>query len=499
MQRREFLQKAFQYGSVAAVASQCPSLLAQNSQQALFSTALAKDPRLLGWQGLKQDIAPHFSSWYGQLPAELEGRTLFRNGPGRQERGGERYSHWFDGDGFISQFKLSKQGVIHQGKFIQTAKHKEESQAGRFLYHGAGSKIANPKGIKGPQSINTANTSLLLIQGELWAMWEAGTPYRVSQSDLSTKGTVAFGADLQGVPFSAHPHHDADGSIWNFGDVSFGQQAAMLLYHLSAQGAVKRYQLVALPHHSYIHDFTVTDKYLIFYLPPMLRREGVTYMERFKWQASLGSRLLVIDKHDLSVVNTIELETGFAFHFGNSWQVGNELVINMCWYPDAQIMTEIMANIQTKQHANPYQAAKAYQIRVDLTRNRVRTAVLDHHLEFVQFDKRFVSQTTHSQFGITILDPSKDNEFDSIARIDTQTGRRDVYSFGGDCRVEEPLFIAKEGHSQEGEGYLIHTWLDFKQAKTGLAVFDAKKISHGPLAMTELPYYLPLGFHGTLV
>ena len=499
MQRREFLQKSFQYGSVAALASQCPSLFAEPSQQDKFSMALQNDPRLLGWQGLKNDIKPHFSSWSGQLPQELEGRTLFRNGPGRQERGGERYTHWFDGDGFINQFSLSKEGVTHQGKFTQTAKYTEETQAGRFLYHGAGSKVANPKGIKGPQSINTANTSLLPIQGELWAMWEAGTPYRVAQSDLATKGPVAFGADLQGVPFSAHPHHDADGSIWNFGDVSFGQQAAMVLYHLSAQGAVKRYKLVALPHHSYIHDFTVTDKYLIFYLPPMLRREGLTYMERFKWQASLGSRLLIIDKNDLSVVTTLELEAGFSFHFGNSWQVGYELVINLCWYPDAAIMTDVMANIQTGQHAKSYQAAKAYQVRVDLTRNRTRTVVMDHHLEFVQFDKRFVSEPSQYQFGITIENAKNNAEFDSIARIDTDTGLRDHFSFGQHASVEEPLFIAKAGHSQEGEGYLIHTWLDFKQAKTGLAVFEAQKISHGPLAMTQLPYYLPLGFHGAFV
>ena len=499
MQRREFLQKSFQYGSVAAVASQCPSIFAKPSHQSQFSIALQNDARLLGWEGLTENIDPHFSSWIGILPTELEGRTLFRNGPGRQERAGERYSHWFDGDGFISQFRLSKQGVLHQAKFTQTDKLIEESEAGRFLYHGAGSKIANPKGIKGPNSINTANTALLAMQGELWAMWEAGTPYRVTQSDLSTKGQVSFDSDLQGVPFSAHPHHDADGSIWNFGDVSFGQQAAMVLYHLSAQGAVKRYKLVALPHHSYIHDFTVTDKYLIFYLPPMLRQEGVTYMERFKWQASLGSRLLIVDKNDLSVVNTIELEAGFVFHFGNSWQIGNELVINMCRYQDANIMTDVMANIQSKQHAKPYEAAKAYQIRVDLTRNRGRTVVMEHHLEFVQFDKRFVSELTQYQFGTTIMNASRNDEFDSIARIDTQTGQRDYFCFGDGTCVEEPLFIAKKGHNRESEGYLILTWLDYKHAKTGIAVFDAQKISHGPLAMTQLPYYLPLGFHGTFV
>ncbi|MEL6166728.1 MAG: carotenoid oxygenase family protein, partial [Cyanobacteria bacterium J06628_3] len=36
----------------------------------------------------------------GEIPSSLSG-TLYRNGPGRFERGGISIGHWFDGDGAI--------------------------------------------------------------------------------------------------------------------------------------------------------------------------------------------------------------------------------------------------------------------------------------------------------------------------------------------------------------------------------------------------------------
>src|SRR5687767_14382247 len=42
----------------------------------------------------------------GAVPRELQG-TLYRNGPSRNEIGGKPYAHLFDGDGMLSQFKLS--------------------------------------------------------------------------------------------------------------------------------------------------------------------------------------------------------------------------------------------------------------------------------------------------------------------------------------------------------------------------------------------------------
>ena len=46
----------------------------------------------------------------GRWPAELRGR-FYRNGPALFERAGQRYHHWFDGDGMVQQFTFSGRGV----------------------------------------------------------------------------------------------------------------------------------------------------------------------------------------------------------------------------------------------------------------------------------------------------------------------------------------------------------------------------------------------------
>ncbi|WP_310488603.1 carotenoid oxygenase family protein, partial [Chamaesiphon sp. VAR_69_metabat_338] len=69
----------------------------------------------------------------GAIPAGLRG-TLYRNGPGRLERGGKRVGHWFDGDGAILAVKFADGAASGVYRYVQTKKYQEESQVERWLY-----------------------------------------------------------------------------------------------------------------------------------------------------------------------------------------------------------------------------------------------------------------------------------------------------------------------------------------------------------------------------
>jgi len=58
----------------------------------------------------------------GEIPAALRGGTLYRNGPARFERGGERYAHMLDGDGYVCRFGFSEDGesVAFRSRFVKT-------------------------------------------------------------------------------------------------------------------------------------------------------------------------------------------------------------------------------------------------------------------------------------------------------------------------------------------------------------------------------------------
>ena len=73
------------------------------------------------------------------------------------------------------------------------------------------------------------------------APWENGAPYRIKPDDLNTMGRINLNSKLKEVPFSAHPHHDADGSIWNFGEVSSKGKGAIVIFQLSASGKLMQH------------------------------------------------------------------------------------------------------------------------------------------------------------------------------------------------------------------------------------------------------------------
>jgi hypothetical protein len=96
----------------------------------------------------------------GRWPEALRGR-FYRNGPALFERAGQRYHHWFDGDGMVQQFRIEGGRVAHRGRLVRTAKLAREREAGRFVVDGFGTTFPGQAPAAGRDSFNTANTSAL--------------------------------------------------------------------------------------------------------------------------------------------------------------------------------------------------------------------------------------------------------------------------------------------------------------------------------------------------
>ena len=117
MQRRHFLGA----GAVALAAPMgLPAWAASAWQRPADFGDHAALQTMRGLQG--QDLACDAASIEGKLPAGLRG-TLFRNGPALFERAGQRYRHWFDGDGLVQAWRFDGAGNIsHRGRFVRTTK-----------------------------------------------------------------------------------------------------------------------------------------------------------------------------------------------------------------------------------------------------------------------------------------------------------------------------------------------------------------------------------------
>ena len=459
----------------------------------LGAAAFAASPTLaraddwrLGFKTPPKTLDGDLTLLEGRLPQGLQG-TFFRIGPAQFERAGERLGHWFDGDGMIQRFTIANGRVSHRGRFIDTDKRRAEEAAGRFLYSGYGFAPKALAGIASIDDINAANTNVLPIAGEVWALWEGGSPYRVDAANLDTRGRKAFDGPLNGAPFSAHPKTTTAGDTWNFGVI--GKRC--VIWNLAPDGAVRKGQLIELPEASLMHDFAVTPRHLVLLLPPMIAGAppANTLVDRYSWHADKPLIALVLDKNTLTVVRRYELPARFLFHIGNAWE-DNDGTIRLDAFtdPDATFPVKTARDLaQTR--ANPPPTARATLITLKAD-GRADMAMLPGAGEFPRTDPRRVGERHRYTYGVTN---------GGVARWDWDTGVQNRHDYGSETWSEEPVLIPRPGGSGENDGWLIQTTLNYRAARTELCILDARRVADGPIAKLACPYALPLGFHGAFV
>ena len=122
--------------------------------------------------------------------------------------------------------------------------------------------------------------------------------------------------DLRGVPFSAHPHFDEHGDLWNIGSAPFARRPTLVLYRVGANGTLKTSAAVPLDFPGYMHDFVLTPHYLVALNSSAVQGEGKHFVDKMTWQPERPSQLLVFAREDFALKATIEVPATFIFHFG---------------------------------------------------------------------------------------------------------------------------------------------------------------------------------------
>ncbi|MBB5205502.1 carotenoid cleavage dioxygenase [Inhella inkyongensis] len=435
----------------------------------------------------------------GRIPAGLRG-TLYRNGPGLFERGGQRYAHWFDGDGLLQAWRFGPQGVSHQARFVRTRKFELEQDAGEFLLPAFGTALRAKRPLRASDDVNTANTSVMLQGGKLYALWEGGSAYELDPDSLHTLGPKAWAPELKGMPFSAHPKRELQGphagTLWNFGTF----MGKLALYQIGADGQLQRSAVLDLPGAPMVHDFAVTEHFIVFLLPPLaLDREalkaGRSFVGAMRWQEGGANRVVVIDKADLSIKAQLEMPAELLFHIGNAWDDGQGVIRLDYVHTDHQRFLSGEFNRMLQGQASPELAASHPRLlQIDLIRRRVDIERRSEQVEFPQVDPRVVARRNRYVYYPEARAATWGHG--ALLSLDLARGLTERFDFGPGVMVEEQLLVPKPGTRREGQGWLVGTGFDSRRQKTFCTIFDAEAISAGPLATVWLPYWAPLGFHG---
>ena len=493
MDRRRFLEAGLSMGAAGFAGA------ARADQATLrrFHAALARDPSLGVYADTVGEQAGE-AAVSGRLPADLRG-SFYRNGPGRFELGGERYHHWFDGDGFAQRWTIADGKVRHHGRFVETQRFLDETQAGQFLYPSFGTHVAR-RGVRDNDTMNAANTNLLPFNGRLYALWEGGSATELDPDTLATRGLTAWREDLRAMPFSAHPKLDPQGGMWNFGALPGSSRIA--LYRIGADGLVQRTALVPVPQQAMVHDFVVSAKHLIFMIPPydLLPGKDLSFAERHTWAGSGPGarplRIVVVAKDTLTVRKVFELPPQMVFHFGNAWEDGDCTRFDVVLHEGDALaaLGGLMAG------ERPIGGrSQAVQVCLDYAAGQARPQRLFGSSEF----PRVAPQVTGRRHRKLVLlggdGAGAGSLLSSVNLVDTDSGKVDGYRFGEGWQAEEHVLVPRRDARSETDGYLVGVAQDLRRGVGVLSVFDAARVAAGPLALARLPYRTPHCFHGNFL
>lgn len=492
MDRRSFLTSSLAFSALGLASG---SAMADAETLKRFHAALRRDPKLVVYADTVGDSAGD-AVIKGRIPADLNG-VFYRNGPGRFELGGERYHHWFDGDGFAQRWQISGGKVSHRGRFIQTQKFVDESAAGQFLYPAFGTHLAR-RALKTNDSMNAANTNLLPFQGRVYALWEGGSATEVDPVSLATVGIKTWSDELKSMPFSAHPKMDPDGGMWNFGALTGSDK--LVIYRIGANGQMASTSVIDVPQLAMVHDFVVSAGHLIFLIPPydLVRGEGKSFADMHRWNATRPMRAVVVAKATMQVRQIFDLPPHMVFHFGNAWDDGDTTRFDTVLHDGDALMAvgRLMEGVRPQDNANRSYAA---QVTLDYAGKRASITRMLGAAEFPRVMPQVVA-ARHRKLALLSSSPRKlERVLDTVHVLDTDTGKNDSYRFDAGWQVEEHVLVPRANARSETDGYLVGVVQDAKRAQTVMTVFDAAHVGAGPLALARLPYRTPHCFHGNFL
>ncbi|MEO7329787.1 MAG: carotenoid oxygenase family protein [Minicystis sp.] len=431
----------------------------------------------------------------GRLPADLRG-TLYRNGSGIFSQFGRRYQHWFDGDGLITALRLDGQGnAAGAVRFVDTPGRREERRRGRLLYGSFGTPSPRPirQLVFGTQK-NPANTSIFRHQDRLFALCEAGKPVEIAPETLATLGETDFEGAIPST-FSAHPHYvPSRRAHYNFG-VRYGKKTMLDLFELPDVGAPRRLGEITLAGASMIHDFIVTERYLIFFVPPL--RLGMlkvllglsSYDEALAWVPGEGTEVLIVPIDDPARVNRFTIEPFFQNHFANAFARGDDLVVDLVRYRDFAGFNGWVRDF-TRGEVQREPGSSFHRMVLSPARQRLLGETRwDLSCEFPVAPPGTETQA----YGTVLLaahgssEAARSGMFDTLCRLDIESGKTTHLDFGPKTFPSEPV------HAGE---YLLSLVYDAEKHTSFVAVVKEGRFEEGAVARVHFEHHVPLTFHG---
>jgi carotenoid cleavage dioxygenase len=445
---------------------------------------------------------------HGEIPADLYGAYL-RNGPNPILPPRGMY-HWFDGDGMVHGVYFREGRASYIRKWVQTRALHEEIATGKVELSGVMGPFDLARMV-GRESIavnpdyckDTSNTTLNLHHGKLLSAWyNAGRVYRLDPLTLETEGEETFSGALR---TTLNAHAKVDQRTGELIDYDYGDFQSYLTYYVvSADGTVRHQTRVDLPGPRLPHDTTITARYTIlhdfplFHDPELLQRTGRRILQ---FRRDIPSRFGVIPRYGTQEqIRWFEFEPGYVLHMVNAWEDGDWIVMDGCFQPDPTIRRDPAEGELGSMLAYLRYKGSLRRWRMNLKTGEKHEAQLDDlNVEFCLPDVYLYGQRTRYSYHQLIPTDLQTLAFEGLVKYDHEKGGREVYPYPRGWFPSEAPFAKSTRGGSEDSGYVITLAANAADYGSEAWIFDATRITAGPIARVQLPGRVPTGFHATWI
>lgn len=461
----------------------------------------------------------------GRIPEHLDGRYL-RNGPNPVAEVDPAVYHWFSGDGMVHGVALQGgQARWYRNRWVRTA------HVCTALGEPAPSGL-NPRA--GMLSVGP-NTNVLSHAGHTLALVEGGgANYRLTD-ELDTEGPCDFDGTLFGG-YTAHPHADPRTGELHAVSYSFTRGRTVQYSVIDTQGRARRTVDIEVGGSPMMHDFSLTDKYVVIYdlpvtfdavqvmptnvprwlsLPARLvmqsligrvrlpspmatainRNQRPTNRMPYRWDDNYPARIGVMPREGGNRdVRWFDIEPCYVYHPLNAYSEmrdGTEvLVLDVVRY----------ARMFDRDLRGPGDSRPTLdRWTVNLATGTVTSERRDDRpQEFPRINETLLGGP--HRYGYTIgteggyLSGGRSEMSTAVYKHDYATGSATAADLDAGLLLGEMSFVPNPAPGAEDDGILMGFGYHRDRDEGQLVLLDAQTLEH--VATVHLPQRVPMGFHG---
>jgi carotenoid cleavage dioxygenase len=468
----------------------------------------------------------------GHIPEHLDGRYL-RNGPNPAEEVDPATYHWFSGDGMVHGVALRDgKACWYRNRWVRSL-----SVCGTLGEPAA--RRLDPRA--GMLSLG-ANTNVLTHAGRTLALVEGGVANYELTEELDTVGTCDFDGTLAGG-YTAHPHRDPRTGELHAVSYSFARGRTVQYSVIDTQGRARRTVDIEVSGSPMMHDFSLTDKYVVLYDLPVtfdpvqvvpasvpgwlgaparlalqsligrvrvpgpisaMMNRNPRHSDRmpYAWNPAYPARIGVMPRETggkdagKAAVRWFDIEPCYVYHPLNAYSemrgAAELLVLDVVRY----------SRMFDRDRRGPGDTPPTLERwTVNLATGAVSTECRDDRpQEFPRINESLLGG--RHRYGYTVgfgyLGDGAAESSTAVYKHDYATGSREVARLDPDILIGEMSFVPNPGRdgreTAEDDGVLMGYGYHRGRDEGQLLLLDARTLE--PMATVHLPQRVPMGFHG---